>query len=168
MCLYINPTSISHTVQSATHTMLSTHTNTVPPPSCCLAAELAASVQAKDFDSWGSAPACSYKGPGLPDKLGRQWGYQNGQSCAFREAAAPQAPNWDVAAECSYKLTETNSLTDKVGRRWGYEGGKSCAFKTQILSTVAPRPPPPPPAGMYVCMRPVTCCFMLLHDSVYV
>lgn len=115
-----------------------------PPPSTAHA-ELAAAVRAKDFDSWGTAPACTYKGPGLPDKLGRQWGYENGESCAFRQPAAPPQQSWDQAPECSYKLSDTNSLTDKAGRRWGFEGGQSCTFKTQILSTVAPRPPPPPP-----------------------
>lgn len=101
-------------------------------------------MRSMDFDAWGTAPACTYTGAGLPDKLGRKWGYQNGKSCAFREAAAPAVPDWEKAKECSYKLTDTNSLTDKVGRRWGYEtsSGTSCTFKTQILSTVAPRPPP--------------------------
>jgi hypothetical protein len=112
------------------------------PAFICIA-ELAAVVRGMDFDSYSTAPACTYTGAGLPDKLGRKWGYQNGKSCAFHEAAAAAAaPDWDKAKECSYKLTDTNSLTDKVGRRWGYEGGTSCAFKTQILSTVAPRPPP--------------------------
>jgi len=134
------------------------HASAIQWHSCCLdallyactlpatfRAELAAAVSAKDFDSWGTAPACTYKGPGLPDKLGRQWGYQNGQSCAFRQPAAPPQQSWDQAPECTYKLSDINSLTDKAGRRWGFEGGRSCTFKTQILSTVAPRPPPPPP-----------------------
>jgi hypothetical protein len=104
-------------------------------------------VAAADFDSWSNAPACTYKGIGIPDKLGRSWGFQGGQSCAFRgtgAAAAPAPPPaWDAGKECSYRLTDSNSLTDKAGRRWGYENGVSCTFKTQILSTVAPKPPPP-------------------------
>eukprot|EP00775_Hariotina_reticulata_P012914 gene12914-13041_t len=116
-------------------------------------------AQDKDFDSWGEAPACSYKHTGSNsrrDKLGRPWGYESGASCAFKNggnaaagtaaSAPPSTPSWDKAPDCQYKLTQGNALPDKTGRLWGYDTGTgtSCAFKSQSLTAPAPAPAPAP------------------------
>jgi hypothetical protein len=54
--------------------------------------DASAEAAAKDFDSWGDAPGCSYPKTDKnfkSDRLGRAWGYNSatGESCAFKVAA---------------------------------------------------------------------------------
>jgi hypothetical protein len=82
---------------------------------------------------WILAPACEEQPTGSnsrSDSLGRLWGWQNGQSCAFRTATRqPVFITWDTARSCAGTPTASNSVSDSIGRRWGYQQGRSCAFR---------------------------------------
>eukprot|EP00775_Hariotina_reticulata_P012494 gene12494-12628_t len=97
-----------------------------PPPAPAV-------IRPRFWVSWGSAEACEEQPTGSnsrPDNMGRLWGWQDGQSCAFRTATQqPVFTTWYTASSCAGTPTASNSVSDSVGRRWGYQQGRSCAFR---------------------------------------
>jgi hypothetical protein len=70
--------------------------------------------------------------------LDQLWGWQAGQSCAFRgrysENTGQGQITWFAAPSCKFTPTTVNSKPDVDGRLWGWQAGKggkmeSCAFR---------------------------------------
>jgi hypothetical protein len=88
--------------------------------------------------TWQAAPSCT----GIPtpqtsvvDDLGRLWGWQYGQSCAYRSvpplrgtSPAPMV-EWESAPTCLFAPTQQNAVPDSKGRLWGWQNSQSCAFR---------------------------------------
>jgi hypothetical protein len=78
--------------------------------------------------TWQTAPAC--KGAptamnSVKTRAGEIWGYEDGQSCAFR---IHSNGIFSAAPKCKALPNYYNSVRDSVGRPWGFEDGKSCRF----------------------------------------
>jgi hypothetical protein len=94
----------------------------------------------QDDASWERAPRCVGEpaaGPDtLKDSLGRLWGWQNGESCAYKGAdGQPEAAMdpfvgvaWEHAPPCREPRTEDNVVQDGFGRAWGWQDGNSCRY----------------------------------------
>jgi hypothetical protein len=59
-------------------------------------------------------------------RAGEIWGYEEGQSCAFRIHS--NGNNWSTAPKCKALANYYNSVRDSLGRPWGFEEGRSCRF----------------------------------------
>jgi hypothetical protein len=121
-------------------------------------AALARSVPLK----WQSAVACraaATNANSVVDADGKLWGWENGRSCAHRNAAGPAGSSssnnravsksgvptvavqnlqsrsdkmtvlWESAPMCRAVPTAANTIADKFGRLWSWEDGTTCAFK---------------------------------------
>jgi hypothetical protein len=95
------------------------------------------------------------------DADGKPWGWENGRSCAHRNAAGSSGSSsskagskagvsiaavrslqphssdrmtvvWEAAPACSSVPTAANTIADKFGRLWSWEDGTTCAFKVGL------------------------------------
>lgn len=120
--------------------------STAPPP-----------PPARDTFVWPGAPACRGKPNGhtaVPDAEGRLWGWQDGQSCAYRTAGnAAITITWENAASCGgSKPTTSNSVYDQHGRLWGWQEGRSCAYRGSGVQA------PPAPGQVVVTWDAAPAC----------
>jgi len=80
-------------------------------------------------DAWDGAPPCEGNATGpnsVSDSFGRLWGWEDGNSCAFR---GKRWQNWlSQAPVCSGPPNDYNSVRDSWGRLWGWDSGMSCRF----------------------------------------
>lgn len=81
--------------------------------------------------TWETAPACK----GIPwgsnavrGADGQLWGYEDGNSCAFRHPQSSQAVTWAAAPPCVGAPHYYKPVRDSFGRLWGWENGRSCRF----------------------------------------
>jgi hypothetical protein len=123
------------------------------------------SAAAKAGITWQSAAVCkaasATNANSVLDADGKLWGWENGRSCAHRNAAGsgssgssskggskssasaaavrsvqPHSSDrmtvvWEAAPACSSVPTAANTIADKFGRLWSWEDGTTCAFKVR-------------------------------------
>jgi hypothetical protein len=85
----------------------------------------------QELVTWESAPGCK----GIPwgsnavrGADGMLWGYENGNSCAFRTPGINPSVTWAAAPYCVGAPHYYKPVRDSYGRLWGFENGKSCRF----------------------------------------
>ncbi|KAG1675759.1 hypothetical protein FOA52_012415 [Chlamydomonas sp. UWO 241] len=105
-----------------------------------LATATADAVAGGSSVSWADAPVCTNdSGPtwenSAVDDSSRYWGFEDGKSCAFRNADgssmvyAAAGELWENVPACTTEPGAKWSVKDESGRYWNFENGAGCAYK---------------------------------------
>jgi hypothetical protein len=126
-------------------------------PAASLPGATSSALPAVPGTTWAAAPACrgERRAQIIRDTLGRLWGWQAGDPCAFKDQGGrpvasgnnATAVTWEAAPACAGLPSSTDSVQDSEGRPWGWQEGKSCALRTAApLPRPMPAGPVPKPA----------------------